>query len=251
MRITKTMCAIWTAAGLVMAGTLTHDLSAVREQTVPSPRFTTSDAHLRELAISSPPPIYPRASLAKRVTGVVVAAVLFDQKGAPAAVDIVQSPDAETGRAVRDALMQWKLRPLASSADAILAFYFHMKGQTGVVLTPAEMREVISPGAKRVKREDEPPLKQITEAELRALSTQSSTLLLDVRDRQTFGEGHEKGAVNIPFRELLLRGPAELPVARHIVIDCRDPMELCAMGVHWLVSNGFGQVSILRRSPDH
>jgi hypothetical protein len=32
----------------------------------------------------------------------------------------------------------------------------------------------------------------------------------DIRDRETFGEGHEKGAVNIPFEEVLLRGPAEL-----------------------------------------
>jgi len=71
-------------------------------QTVPSPRrFKTGDKQLRELAITSPPPEYPRASLAKRVTGVVVAAVLFDEKGAAAAVDIIQSPDAETGRAVR------------------------------------------------------------------------------------------------------------------------------------------------------
>jgi hypothetical protein len=53
--------------------------------------------------------------------------------------------------------------------------------------------------------------------------------------------------VNIPFEEVLLRGPAELSVARHIVIDCRDPLDLCAMAVHWLVSDGFGQVSVLRR----
>ena len=109
------------------------------------------------------------------------------------------------------------------------------------------MRAVTNPGAKNVKREDEPPVKHITDAEFRALSTQSSTLLLDIRDRETFGEGHEKGAVNIPFEELLLRGPAELPVSRHIVIDCRDPLDFCAMAVHWLASNGFGQVSILRR----
>ena len=132
-------------------------------------------------------------------------------------------------------------------ANATLAFYFHMKGQTGAVLTPAEMRAVISPGAKNVKREDEPPVKHITDAEFRALSTQPSTLLLDIRDRETFGEGHEKGALNIPFEEVLLRGPAELPVSRHIVIDCRDPLEVCAMSVHWLVSNGFVHVSILLR----
>ena len=246
--MTKTI-ALWLAVAIVIVGTPTHGLSAMGEQTVPSPRrFTTGDAGLRELAITSPPPEYPRASLAKRVTGVVVAAVSFDEKGSTAAVEIIQSPDAETGRAVRDALMQWKIRPMAGLvANATLAFYFHMKGSTGAVLTPAEMRAVISPGAKDVKRADEPPVKHITDAEFRALSTQPSTLLLDIRDRETFGEGHEKGAVNIPFEEVLLRGPAELPVSRHIVIDCRDPLELCAMSVHWLASNGFGQVSILRR----
>jgi TonB family protein len=249
--MTKSMCALWLAAGVVIAGTLTHGLSATGEQTVPSPRqfIKASDKQIREWAITSPPPEYPRASLAKRVTGVVVAAVLFNEKGTTEAVDIIQSPDAETGSAVRDAVMQWKIKPMMAGlvAKATLAFYFHMKGRDGVVLNPAEMRAVISPGAKNVKREDEPPVKQITEAEFRALSTQSSTLLLDIRDRETFGEGHEKGAVNIPFEEVLLRGPAELPVARHIVIDCRDPLDLCAMNVHWLVSNGFGQVSILRR----
>lgn len=247
--MTKIMCALSLAASVIIPGTPTHALSAMGEQTVPAPRqfISTSDKQLREWAITSPPPEYPRASLAKRVTGVVVAAVLFNDKGANEAVDIIQSPDAETGRAVRDAVMQWRLRPMVWAAKATLAFYFHMKGREGVVLNPAEMRAAISPGAKHVKREDEPPVKQITDAEFRALATQSSTLVLDIRDRETFGEGHEKSAVNIPFEEVLLRGPAELPVSRHIVIDCRDPLDLCAMAVHWLVSNGFGQVSILRR----
>jgi rhodanese-related sulfurtransferase len=179
---------------------------------------------------------------------VVVAAVLFDEKGATGAVEIVQSPDAETGRAVRDAVMQWKIRPMMSIAGSgTLAFYFHMKGRDGVVLSPDEMRELTNPNAKKVKREDEPPVKHITAAEFRALSTQSNTLLLDIRDRETFADGHEKGAVNIPFEEVLMRGPAELPMSRHVVIDCRDPLEICAMSVHWLVSEGFGQVSILRR----
>lgn len=247
--MTKPMCALWLAAGVVIPGTLTHALSAMGEQTVPAPRqfISTSDKQLREWAITSPPPAYPRASLAKRVTGVVVAAVQFNDKGANEAVHIIQSPDAETGRAVRDAVMQWRLKPMVWAAKATLVFYFHMKGRDGVVLSPAEMRLVTNPEAKNVKREDEPPAKHITDAEFRALATQSSMLLLDIRDRETFGEGHEKGAVNIPLMELLLRGPAELPVSRHIVIDCRDPPDFCAMAVHFLASSGFGQVSILRR----
>jgi len=70
---------------------------------------------------------------------------------------------------------------------------------------------------------------------------------LDIRDRETFGEGHEKGAVNIPLTELLARGPAELPAARHLVIDCRDAPDFCAIGAHFLTSSGFALVSILRR----
>jgi TonB family protein len=247
--MTRTMCALWLAASVVIPGTLTHALSAMGEQTGPPPgQFVqTNDKQLREWAIASPAPEYPRASLSNRVTGVVVAAVLFSEKGATDAVDIVQSPDAETGRAVRDAVMRWKIRPIALAARATLVFYFHLKGRDGVVLSPAEMRLVTNPDAKSVKREDEPPAKHITDAEFRALSTRSGTLLLDIRDRETFGEGHENGAVNIPLMELLPRGPAELPVSRHIVIDCRDPPDFCAVAVHFLASSGFGQVSILRR----
>src|SRR5688572_2373944 len=96
--------------------------------------------------------------------------------------------------------------------------YFHTDGPKGVVLSPVEMRAVTNPGAKNVKREDEPPVRHLTDAEFRALAAKSNPLLLDIRDRETFGEGHEKGAVNIPMEELLSRGPAELPVSRHVVI---------------------------------
>jgi TonB family protein len=235
------MWVLWFAAGIVSP-------QSVFPQSVPSgARLGTSDAHLRQWAIASPPPQYPRASLAKRVTGVVVVTTLFTEKGAPQAVDIIQSPDAETGRSVREALLLWRLKPMPVPVEATLAFYFQMNGQTGVVLNPVEMRALISPGAKNLKREDEPHVKHITEAEYRALSTQPRTLLLDIRDRETFAEGHEKGAVNIPLREVLLRAPAELPVSRHVVIDCREPLDSCAMAVHWLASNGFERVSILRR----
>ena len=243
-----TVFALWLAATGIILGTVTHALSATGEQTVRSGRFKANDKQFRELAITSPTPAYPRPSLAKKVAGVVVASIRTNPTGATEAVAILQSPDAETGRAVHDALMQWTFKPqVGIGGEGFLVFYFHMKGRDGVVLSPAEMREVTSPGAKNVKREDEPPAKHITDADFRALSTRSSTLLLDIRDRETFGEGHEKGAVNIPFGEVLTRGPAELPVSRHIVIDCRDPLDYCAMAVHWLASSGFGQVSILRR----
>ena len=218
------------------------------EQEVRARRFSAHDKQFRELAITSPTPVYPRVSLANKVGGVVVAAIRTTPAGATEAVAILQSPDAEIGRAVRDALLQWTFKPqLGMGGEGRVVFYFHLAGGKGVVLSPAEMREVTSPGAKNVKREDEPPAKHITEEDFRALSTHPSTLLLDIRDRETFGEGHEKSAVNIPFDELLTRGPAEIPASRHVVIDCRDPLDYCAMAVHWLASAGVSQLSILRR----
>ena len=247
--MTRTMFALRLAASIVIPGTLPLALYAMGEQTAspPRPYLTTSDQTVREWAIASPPPEYPRTSLASRLTGVVIAAVLFNEKGTIDTVEIVQSPDVATGRVVRDALMRWRIKPVALPVKATLAFYFRLKGRDGVVLNPAEMRELTNPGAKNVKREDEPAVKYITEAEFRPLSTRASTLLLDIRDRDAFAESHEKGAINIPFGEMLLRGPAELPASRHIVIDCREPVEVCAMSVHWLASSGFAQVSILRR----
>jgi rhodanese-related sulfurtransferase len=241
--MTKTVFALSLAVIGIVAGAASH-AQQIRKDT----RFKTNDEGLRKLATTSPAPTYPPASLAKKVAGVVVAGVLFDAKGAPEVVDILQSPDAETSRAVRDAVMQWKFGPhMGLPGRGILFFYFHLKGPQGVVLSPPEMRAVTNPGLQNVKREDEPPVKYLTDAEFRTLAARSNPLLLDVRDRETFGEGHEKGAVNIPLEELSSRGPAELPVSRHVVIDCRDPLDFCAIAVHFLASAGFGQVSILRR----
>lgn len=242
------VCALWLAAGIIVSGTVSHVPSAAEQQVRPSGRIKATDKQLREWAIRAPVPAYPKASLAKKATGVVVAAIRTNTIGATEAVEILQAPDAETGRAVHDTLMQWTFRPqFGMATEGTLVFYFLIKGPQGVVLSPVEMREVTSPGAKNVKREDEPPVKAITDAEFRALAARSNPVMLDIRDRETFGEGHEKNAVNIPFAELLTRGPAELPVSRHVVIDCRDAAEICAMAVHWLASSGFRQVSILRR----
>jgi rhodanese-related sulfurtransferase len=98
-----------------------------------------------------------------------------------------------------------------------------------------------------VARADEPPVRSLTRPEYQALSNRVRAVVLDVRDRETFAEGHEQGAVNIPFGEILARAAAELRVSRPVVIDCRDPDDVCAMVAHQLTSSGFSRVSILRR----
>jgi TonB family protein len=242
------MFVVWLCASGVTSLTVMHTLPATTiERSLQRGRVRTNDESLRKLAIVSPAPTYPSGSLAKKAAGVVVAAILIDPKGTTQAVEILQSVDAEIGRAVHDALMQWTFRPLEREAEGIVVFYFHIKGQAGVVSSPAEMREVTNPAAKNVKREDETPAKPISEAELRTISTKPGPLLLDIRDRETFAERHEKGALNIPLKELLARGPAEIQASRHVVIDCLDAPDFCSVAAHFLTSSGFKQVSILRR----
>ena len=126
-------------------------------------------------------------------------------------------------------------------------FYFHVNGARGVVLSPAEMREVTNPGVKNVEGAREPAAKPMTATEFKALSSRPGPVLLDIRDRETFAEGHDNGAVNIPLDEMLARAPAELPASRQIVIDCRDAPAACGVGAHFLTSSGFTKVSILSR----
>lgn len=245
--MTRPVLAFWVCISGIIPLTGTAALAAAHEQTPRPQRFKANDKQFRELAVTSTAPTYPHTSLTKKVTGVVVAAIRTDPKGASEAVEILQSPDSDTGRAVHDAVMQWVFKPMGMGAEGIVVFYFHIEGSRGVVLSPAEMRKVTNPRVNSVARDEEPPVKLITEAEFRGLSSRSRPVVLDIRDRETFAEGHEKGAVNITFGEILTRALAELRVSSHIVIDCRDAPDVCAMAAHQLSSSGFSQVSILRR----
>lgn len=226
---------------------VTHPQRAYSEQTSSPRRLKSNDKQIREFAITSPTPAYPAVSLAKKVTGVVIAEIRTDTKGAPERVEILQSPDPDTGRAVQDAVMRWRFKPMGMGMEGKVAFYFRLEGSRGLVLSPAEMRKRTNPDAKALSRAEEPAAKSITETEFRALSSRLRLLVLDTRDRQTFAEGHETGAVNMPFGEILTRAAAELRVSQPIIIDCRDPPDVCALVAHQLISSGFTDVSILHR----
>jgi TonB family protein len=242
------MWPVWLCLSAITLGVVgpAADSPSATPQTSRSARIRTNDKQLREWAIASPRPSYPPRSLAKKVVGVVVVALRTDYTGATEAVEILQSPDADTGAAVRDAVKQWTFKPMTLGGEGMLVFYFHIQGSRGVVLSPTEMRDVINPGVKNVERSEEPPVKSLTEAEFRALS-ERARVVLDFRDRETFKEGHVTGAVNMPLGEILARAQAELRASDHIVIDCRDPPSLCAMVAHQVASSGVRQISILRR----
>ena len=220
-----------------------------------SPPIKTGDRGLRQLAIKAPRPIYPPTSLAKRVTGVVVATVTIDVNGQLKNVNIVESPDAATARAVREAVTQWVFRSVTvpSAANLIrgnLIFYFHFNEGRGLVSSSDEL-QATKPLALRDNRQTQRFVKSINEAEFDRLRSTIAYVVLDIRSRTAHVEAHRDGAVNIPLAELRTRGGAELPRSRLIVIDCFVEQQysgLCNMAVHVLTADGFSEVAVLNRN---
>lgn len=216
----------------------------------------TNDQGLRQLAIKAPVPRYPPASLANNVTGVVVATVTIDKGGRFHSVQIVESPDAATADAVREAVTQWVFRPATVPSPSTLIagtliFYFHRDGGRGVVLSSQEMQGLKSAAANIAAENTHPVPRTIDETELRVLTRTVAPIVVDIRSRAMHQTSHRDGAINIPVRELETRGVAELPRSRLIVIDCFAEQQrsgLCDIATHVLSSAGFAQVAIVNRS---
>jgi TonB family protein len=225
-------------------------------RTRPAAIFTVDDKGLRHLAISAPPPTYPSASLANHVTGVVVATVSVDVNGKVKTVTIVDSPDAPTGLSVRNAVLQWRFRPLGASVPVELTtgnmvFYFHFLDGRGVVSSSEEFQAIrgVAPASARLSTQA--PVRVIDETEFLRLRSSRAPVVLDARSRAAHLQGHRDGAVNVPFSELSTRAGAELALSRPIVIDCFPEQQysgVCEVAAHILASRGFAEVSVLNRS---
>lgn len=87
---------------------------------------------------------------------------------------------------------------------------------------------------------------EIREAEFAPLTEEKHPLLLDLRDRRSFGAGHRPRAVNIPRDELTIRAKADLTPSEHVVIDCvRMPASLCRAEARFLKQALRIRVSVL------
>jgi hypothetical protein len=65
----------------------------------------------------------------------------------------------------------------------------------------------------------------------------AAKVLLDVRERDRFHQGHRPSAINIPYDELLVRAPIELSRFSGIVIDCSySPPPMCSMATQVLAA---------------
>lgn len=60
----------------------------------------------------------------------------------------------------------------------------------------------------------------VSATELRVLLKKPDTVVLDSRDRSSFGRGHIDGAINIPYDEILARGPHEIAHETTLLVFC-------------------------------
>jgi rhodanese-related sulfurtransferase len=222
---------------------------------------------LRAAAMESPMPAYPEASLGARISGVVVAAVLFGVDGKLASIDILQSPDAHTGAAVRDAVGRWTVpgvqvmgREEKSPVRGKLTFYFQLRDGKGVVLSPDQMpggparptpRAPASgrsgpPAAAPAVNEHHATPRSTTVADFKKQAP--GAIVLDVGAREAFRRGHWPGAVNIPADEIAIRAAIELPREKAIVIDCTQEQRFyCDVAAWGLADLKFKDVVLLVR----
>ena len=180
---------------------------------------------------------------------------------------VLEAPYPLLSAAVRDALVRWTFQPVdimgsAYKRTARLTFYFRIENGAGKVLNPEEM-----PGARWPRKPDpqktetqptaapilmgapESSIRFINENEFKLELSSLRPVILDIRERDAFRHGHLEGAVNIPFAELQVRAPIELPQARPLVVDCSSGDTWCENPgaiMSKLTSGGFPKVSIYR-----
>ncbi len=227
----------------------------------------TDEVGMRWSAIQAPKPVYSKAAVDKGITGVAVASVLAGTDGHVETVVVLEAPDPALAATVRDALVRWTFKPVAYKESAFkitarLTFYFRIENGAGKVLNPEEM-----PGARWPKKPDpqkteaqpvaapilmgapESSIRFINENELKLELSSLRPVILDIRERDAFRQGHLEAAVNIPFAELQVRAPIELPYARTLVVDCSSGEPWCENPgaiTSILSSGGFPKVSIYR-----
>jgi TonB family protein len=203
---------------------------------------------LRTMATAQPAPEYPAASIARKSTGVAVAAIATGTDGRVTTVTLLQAPDDDIAASVRTALRQWVFKPAtvigrpgAYGLQGRVTFYFRLVAGRGRVLNPHDIPggPALPPGpppsggpARRGGSGAPPPPPvvrgdhlsivdlEIGEAELTKLQASARPTLLDIREREEFAAGHRTGAVNIPREELVARAGIEIDKGRTVVIDC-------------------------------
>lgn len=100
-----------------------------------------AEASLRSFAVSRVLPAFPGDAIAKRATGVGVARVEVDERGAVSRVDVLTAPTRSIEQAIERAVKQWRFSPVTLGGrpyrvSGKVTFYFVMERGRGVVLNP-------------------------------------------------------------------------------------------------------------------
>lgn len=214
---------------LLLCGACDRAQVGPRENALPVDR--TGQAAIEALASQKPFPGYPARSLENGAAGVAVASILIGSDGRMERVDVLDAPDADIGRAVRDALGRWMLPQHLFEGDprgpfkvsATMVFYFLIEaGEARVVSGPA----LAAAGAD--DRAEAGELRRIDKAEFEALLETGDAVVVDPRERELYARDHREGAINIPVGELGSRAAVELPAARVVIVDChRSSGSMC------------------------
>jgi hypothetical protein len=126
--------------GLAIIGTCA--LSACREGDS-APVFAYPYAFvLRDTRLACMPE-YPKSSILAGTQGLAVVNSRFDRRGTPITVDVLESPDADTGHAVRACALKWRMQPVSENVPSLsvqpeirgakLYYYFIIRDGKGMV----------------------------------------------------------------------------------------------------------------------
>lgn len=198
-------------------------------------------------------PVFPRASVARRVEGVAVAALRVGTDGCVERVQVLQSPDDGIAMAITTAVKQWVFEPVQTldssrpaKVDTKLTFYYTVDHRgVGVILDPE--RPGLPNGSGTFARGESREIREIIGNEFETLTAKLPVRVVDIRTREQFSESHRAGAVNVPLDEVAAR-MQELRRADRIVIDCFPHMlDGCRAGGRLIVSLSRSTVWILVR----
>jgi rhodanese-related sulfurtransferase len=211
------------------------------------PKFVkVGEFTIRRVATKKPLPTYPPESVAKKRTGVAVAAIRSDVNGQVVEARVLEAPDEAIGAAVRDALRTWLIPPMKVAGDSEpygvtgkVTFYFQIVEGRGRVSNPEDL-----PGGPKPEPAGGPPTSppgvrpggpppsvassahsapdlEIDESQFkRLLAATPPPIVLDVRERADFARAPRDGAINIPADEVAVRSWIEIDRTRPVIIDC-------------------------------
>lgn len=133
---------LWSAVVLVSACFTARVVMADEPPLVQVP-----ESVLRKLATKTVMPIYPETSKNQGVKGVAVAKLHANEKGVLTNIEILEAPNSEIGRAVINALQQWRFKAPYVEGKVIafegkLTFYFIISGGRARVENPRKFNLV-------------------------------------------------------------------------------------------------------------